>query len=59
MIKDILYYIKKSGVINSKYVSWNSYVVQNDHLFFFDQIYRLDLPSLKSKPFLFFKQKLC
>ena len=29
------------------------------NFFFLSQIYRADLPSLKSKPFLFVKQKLC
>ena len=29
------------------------------NFFFLSQIYRPDFPSLKSKPFLFLKQKLC
>ena len=31
--KDFLYYIKKSGLINSKYMSENSYLLQNDHFY--------------------------
>ena len=55
-MKDISYYIKKSGVTNSIYVPWNSSVLQNDQ-FSLWQIYRLDFPSLKSKPFLFLLNK--
>ena len=36
-----------------------THVLQNDQLFFLSQIYRPDFPGLKSKPFLFLKQKLC
>ena len=45
IIKDILYYIKKSGLINSKYVSWNSYVLQNDQFFFLESNLQTRFPK--------------
>ena len=44
-MKDISCYIKKSGVINSKYVSWNSYALQNDQFFFLSQISKVLNPN--------------